>query len=55
MIKYEPYYYVGKLTPLCQICGEVMINVYDNKEKKINMYLWKTTCKHNKDFILSMG
>ena len=41
--------------PKCPICGKEMENAYDTKLKKKSKYLWKTTCGHNQDLILSKG
>lgn len=40
---------------VCSICGKPMINVRDKVTKKINPYLWETTCEHLKGRKLSSG
>ena len=41
--------------PKCQTCGAKMVNAIDNKTGRKNKYLWKTTCSHNANIILSKG
>jgi len=48
-IKYEG------LIPKCIICDKPMENAYDNKLGCVSIYLWKTTCEHNKNLVLSIG
>ena len=55
MIRPKQYCQQQHLKPHCQICGKDMKNAYDTYLKKINPYLWQTTCKHDKDLRLSIG
>lgn len=41
--------------PVCQICGESMVNDIDSITRKVSPYLWKTTCGHAKNLRLSIG
>ena len=41
--------------PICGICGKPMENAIDTRTKKLSKYLWKTTCEHNKNLVLSRG
>lgn len=41
--------------PKCTICNKPMKNAYDSILKKINPYLWKSTCEHMKRLRLSKG
>lgn len=41
--------------PKCLTCGKPMVNVVDSITKKISPYLWKTTCGHGKNLIMSIG
>ncbi len=43
------------MPPVCSECGEKMVNAIDSITKKISKYLWKTTCGHMKNLILSIG
>ena len=44
-----------RVKEVCSICGKEMENAIDSKTKKINKYLWKTTCGHNKNLVLARG
>ena len=44
-----------QLRPICPACKKPMVNAVDNITGKVSKYLWKTTCEHNKNLILSKG
>lgn len=48
---YEP----KRIIPKCPVCGKPMVNAYDSICNKTSPYLWRTTCGHMKDKILSRG
>jgi hypothetical protein len=50
---YEDYKMI--IPPVCSICGAPMENAIDRKTKEVSPYLWKTTCGHNNNLILSIG
>ena len=41
----------------CKICGEEMVEVYDNIAKKYTGHLWRceTCMKDNPDMVISVG
>lgn len=41
--------------PRCSICGKEYVNAVDSITKKISPYLWKPSCKHNKNVRISIG
>jgi hypothetical protein len=41
--------------PKCMICEEPMKNSIDSKTGEVSIYLWETTCEHNKNMKLSIG
>lgn len=45
----------SKEIPVCFECGKPMKNSIDPKTKKINEYLWETTCNHFKGQRLCRG
>ena len=39
----------------CPVCGKPMVNTIDSITGEVSPYLWKTTCEHLKDKIISKG